>query len=460
MRSPKASRDLTGPQRGIAIVMAILIVALAASAAAFAAWQQGLWIRQTENRVSQAQALAITTAGIDFARAVLAKDLQDPASAQTDNLEEPWAKYALSVPVEGGQVQGKIEDLQGRYNLNNAAANNDQMIVLQNLLRALKLEPELAAAVHDWIDSDDATEFPGGAEDLDYLSRREPYRTAGRVIIDVEELRFVKGFDDEVIKKLRPFVCALPAQPGTATPINVNTASKEVLTALFNDVTVAEKLIQAREQSGPNGGPFKSDADFAARTQGIVPQPEPGKGTGNREPGRETAQAIQPTLARRPSTAPSTSHSAAKWPWESVRPRTRPALADRPAGFLLASFSREEDGEHEARLDIAQAEQPPQQPPAQGAPQNPPPSNGNSPGVNPPGTNPPGANPPGANPPGGGANPPAAFPQLGTDYAVTSSYFLVSARSQFGSVQQGVEALVQRTGQGWPRVLMLRPMVN
>jgi type II secretory pathway component PulK len=75
-------------ERGIAIVMAVLIVALAASAAAFAAWQQGIWIRQAENRTNQIQALAIARAAVDLGRAILAKDASDAATAATDNLEE------------------------------------------------------------------------------------------------------------------------------------------------------------------------------------------------------------------------------------------------------------------------------------------------------------------------------------------------------------------------------------
>ena len=39
------SRVERASQRGVAIVMAMLIVALATSVAAYAAWQQNLWIR-------------------------------------------------------------------------------------------------------------------------------------------------------------------------------------------------------------------------------------------------------------------------------------------------------------------------------------------------------------------------------------------------------------------------------
>jgi general secretion pathway protein K len=298
-------------QRGVAIIMAILIVALAVSVASYAAWQQNLWIRQTENLDRQAQALAVARAGINFGRAVLAEDAKDDVRKGTgDSLDENWAKYGLTVPVEGGSVAGKIQDQQGLYNLNNLAVTNPvelkfQREVFQRLLTHLDLPSALVDSVADWVDEDS----DGPKEDLAYLGKPEPYRTANQFMVDIEELYRLEGFTDENIKKLRPFVTAIPAHrqqqpPGQSvqvepTPINVNTAPKEVLDALFEGK--GEELMKLREKTA-----FKNQDDFGQRTQNILnlgAQPAQGAqgqsgepaapdqpNTGTPAPGRQQAQ--------------------------------------------------------------------------------------------------------------------------------------------------------------------------
>src|SRR5512135_1797784 len=61
-------------QRGAAVIMVLLIVALATTLAAYMALQQDLWQRQMENQFNWNQARKIGIAGTDWARAVLADD--------------------------------------------------------------------------------------------------------------------------------------------------------------------------------------------------------------------------------------------------------------------------------------------------------------------------------------------------------------------------------------------------
>lgn len=287
-------------QRGIAIIVAVLVVALAASAAAFAAWQQGIWIRQTQNRLHQSQASAVARAALDFGRAVLAQDMKGNGAA-TDNLDEDWAKYALAVPVEGGSVKGRLVDAQSFFNLNNLVINGQpspvQIATFQALLTGLKLSPDLAAAVTDWIDPDDTVTFPGGAEDLDYLGKPEPYRTAGQPMVDVEELRYIKGFDDEIIAKLKPFIIVLPVTNGP-TPLNINTAPKEVLSALFGSTSTAESLISMREK------PFKDQQDLQTRAAALLPQPPENNPRNGNTPGGGTPDENSPNGNPPPGNTP------------------------------------------------------------------------------------------------------------------------------------------------------------
>ena len=270
-------------QRGVAIIMAMLIVALATSVAAYAAWQQNLWIRQSENLGNQAQALAVSRAALYFGRLVLVEDLKNSAPASPhDHLQENWAKYALVTPVEGGSVSGKIADQQGLFNVNNLAATDPQQQSFQllwftALLEKLDLPSSLAEALKDYIDFDELGPF----EDLTYLGKPEPYRTANQPLQSLDELSRIQGFDDDVIKKLKPFITAIPPPPpapgtpiirppapGTPfipiTKLNVNTAPKEVLDAVFVNNGAAILALRAK-------APFKDFADFETQTNSFLP---------------------------------------------------------------------------------------------------------------------------------------------------------------------------------------------
>jgi len=253
-------------QRGMAVITAILVVALVASAASFMAWQQQLWVRQVENLNAQAQSREVALTALQWARSVLA---QDARNNQVDHLDEGWAQTLAPLPVEGGELAGSVSDQQGLFNLNSLVRGGRtsaiDLAVFRKLLELLQLSPDLADAVVDWVDPDVEVTYPGGAEDMDYLGLEPPYRAANRVLTTVDGLARVKGFDADTLERLRPFVTALP-QP---TPVNVNTAPAEVLAAAIADLPLdqARALVAARK-----GRHFKDLADFRARLPETVTQ--------------------------------------------------------------------------------------------------------------------------------------------------------------------------------------------
>ncbi len=236
-------------ERGVALITALLIVALATAAAVAMASRQHLDIRRTTNVLEFGQAGFFASGVEDWAGQVLRRDREKNA---TDHLGEDWATILPPIDVEGGQIAGRIEDLQGRFNLNNLIKGDKADPValerFRRLLAALEMEPELAAAVVDWLDADIDPVFPGGAEDDTYLGREVPYRTANGPMVSPSELLLVEGMTIEHYQALAPFVAALPA--GTA--INVNTAPPEVLMALAEGMTMsdAEALVEGRGDKG------------------------------------------------------------------------------------------------------------------------------------------------------------------------------------------------------------------
>ena len=232
-------------QHGVAIVLAMGVVALAALAATAMMVAQSTWSRQAELTASHAQARLLIQAGVDRARAALSDDRR---SNSVDHLGEPWALRLPPMPVENGEVSGYIEDQQGKFNLNNLVkdgkVNLAQLAHFQRLLSVLGLPTALAGALADWIDADSEPQPQDGAEDAYYLSLQPPYLAANRPLIDVAELALVRGFDDNVRARLRPFVSALPV----FTPVNVNTASPEVIAAVVDGLGLdgARALVEKR----------------------------------------------------------------------------------------------------------------------------------------------------------------------------------------------------------------------
>lgn len=234
---------MCGKQKGVALITALLIVALVSVTAVAMTSRQQLDIRRTANILQGDQAYVFALGGEAFAKQVLKKD-----DAKVDHKEEDWATQLPPMPFQGGILQFTLDDLNGRFNLNNLVnqgkrSDNDVARFAQ-LLNVLKekdeasdefkqiVSSELANAVADWIDADTDVQ-PGGAEDNDYLERERPYRAANQPMVSPSELMLVQGFTPQIYKAIQPYVIALPVR----TKINVNTAKNEVLQAMFEDIT-------------------------------------------------------------------------------------------------------------------------------------------------------------------------------------------------------------------------------
>lgn len=239
-------------QQGVALITAVLIVALVTAAAVAMAARQQVDIRRSSNILNNDQAYLFALGAEDYARNVLEWDGdRTKGNPDVDHLGEAWAQ-TVSVPVEGAMLNGSVQDLQGRFNLNALVdANGQQNPVMaarfRKLLELLGLNVDIAEAVVDWIDADDNPRPGfGGAEDDFYMLQEPPYRAANTLMASASELRLIRGVDDEAYQKLAPFVTALP-DPGAR--INVNTAPAEVLAALEQNLTlqIGKDLVEARE---------------------------------------------------------------------------------------------------------------------------------------------------------------------------------------------------------------------
>lgn len=223
--------SLRGRQRGVALIMAVLIVALATILAVNVAFKGVLDQRRSATLFSLDQAFEIALG----AEALAAEGLRlDAQQSQTDHLGEAWAKPVVLPIDEGlGVVEGRLEDLQGRFNVNNlifpdGTTNPDAVKQLERILVMAGIEADWATSLADWIDENVDPGFPNGAEDSVYTGQDPPHLTANMPITRVSEIMVLPGFTADRYAKIKPYLAALPV----GSKINVCTAPGIVLDSL------------------------------------------------------------------------------------------------------------------------------------------------------------------------------------------------------------------------------------
>ena len=112
--------------RGIALITAMLITALATMVAANLAWDNALDVRRTMVLLNRDQAIQVALGAESWVIGILHQDLED---SQTDHLAEIWATELPGLPIEGGEVFGVVTDLQGRFNVNNLIDQNGEVVI-------------------------------------------------------------------------------------------------------------------------------------------------------------------------------------------------------------------------------------------------------------------------------------------------------------------------------------------
>ena len=245
-----------GRQRGAALVVAMLIAAIAAAVATTLSVDAARWLSIVEGRRDHARAASLATAGVQWARQTIE---DDATRGPVDHLGEPWAITLPPTPVDGGTVQGRIEDAQARLNVNAlAGADAGSAVARERLARLFErrgLDPGLVDAIADWIDPD-AIPREHGAEDAAY--ERERGVAANAPMTRAGELAAVRGFTPAAVVRVAADVAALPADAG----VNVNTATADVLASVlpaFDGEAVAAIVAARRER------PYATLQDFRSR---------------------------------------------------------------------------------------------------------------------------------------------------------------------------------------------------
>jgi general secretion pathway protein K len=247
-------------QTGAALLMAMLTVALVATFAAAALWQQYRSIEVEASERARVQADWVLTGALDFSRLLLREDAM-PTASKVDHLGEPWAvplqEARLSsflaankegVAEEGPQVldaflSGQIIDEQSLLNVNNLAVGG----------QALDADLRIFARLFDLLGLPQ-TQLEQLAENLRFANdTSEANRSGPKAPLapqTVEQLVWL-GVPATTVAALQPYVTLLKSPQLQRTKVNLNTASAEVIYAAIDGVSMADaqRLVSLRERT-------------------------------------------------------------------------------------------------------------------------------------------------------------------------------------------------------------------
>lgn len=263
----------TTTQSGAALLTAMLAVALVTTLASAALWQQWRQVEIETAERGRSQTALMMTGALDWTRLILREDAISAQGAEADHLSEPWAlpvqESKLSTFLSQDQqwregdaevfLSGQITDAQSRMNVMNLLDNgqvspkslarfavlferlNLPLAELQTLAQQLQrsqqgVSPSAAgSAVPDGSASVSASATALVSDS--FAAPLMPQQTAQLVWL---------GLSPASLAALRPHITLLPE----ATPVNLNTASAEVLSASIAglDLASARQAVQQRQR--------------------------------------------------------------------------------------------------------------------------------------------------------------------------------------------------------------------
>ena len=252
MRNFPPSQAIKVHQKGAALLIAMLTVAIVTTFSSAALWYQWRAIEVEKAERQRLQVAWMLTGALDWSKLILREDAR---TGIVDHLGEPWAlvleesrlstflaadKNNTAVSLEDALdafLSGHVVDAQSRLNITNlvreAKISEPDKAIFKRLFLELQINPsELDILCNGLLAS--ATAKPDN-EDFDEINLR-PQR--------VRQLSWL-GLKSSTLTKLEPFITLLPNQ----TTVNLNTASAEVLHAVIPtlDMASAKQAIKVRE---------------------------------------------------------------------------------------------------------------------------------------------------------------------------------------------------------------------
>ncbi|MEY3141030.1 MAG: hypothetical protein RL298_1771 [Pseudomonadota bacterium] len=262
-------------QRGAALISAMLVVTLVATLASVALWQQWRHVEVESAERHRVQSSWLLNGALDWSRLILREDAVSGMSGSagsgggnSDHLAEPWAlplkEAKLSTFLAQDQqlregdpevfLSGQITDAQSRINLTNwfeasdgkvsAKMNEPMQLALVRLFNVLDLpRAELERLATAWRAAAQSARLSNPA-----MGQPSQGMASGASLLpqQITQLQWL-GLSADTVQRLSAHVTILPE----VTPVNLNTASAEVIYATVPglDLAAAQQFVQQRTRA-------------------------------------------------------------------------------------------------------------------------------------------------------------------------------------------------------------------
>jgi general secretion pathway protein K len=259
-------------QSGAALISAMLVVTLVATLASVALWQQWRHVEVESAERHRVQSSWLLNGALDWSRLILREDamagVAGSSGGNADHLAEPWAlplkEAKLSTFLAQDQqlregdpevfLSGQITDAQSRINLTNwfeasdgkvsAKMNEPMQLALVRLFNVLDLpRAELERLAAAWRVAAQSARLSNPA-----MGQASQSTASGASLLpqQISQLQWL-GMSADTVQRLSPYVTILPE----VTPVNLNTASAEVIYATVPglDLAAAQQFVQQRTRS-------------------------------------------------------------------------------------------------------------------------------------------------------------------------------------------------------------------
>lgn len=191
---------------------------------------------------------------------IASKYLKESLSERKFSTKHDLVPFTLPIG-ENGYVDVKIEDVESRLSIKgliypNGKINEKKFEAYKRLLNYLNLNEDIIYPLADWVDKNDESRYMGGETSDYYSNLKSPYVAKNADLDSIDELYYVLGYNDEIMRALKNHV-----RVEGSNKVNINTASKEVIASLSEEITVdmAGRLIAYRDER-----PFMSTGELRA----------------------------------------------------------------------------------------------------------------------------------------------------------------------------------------------------
>lgn len=255
-------------EKGFALVLTLIVTALMVAVLVEMIYQVSVDVSLSRGYRDGQQASLLAESGVTggtklLQLALLGKDYT--------SLSDAWAT-PIKLDDETGSIEITVAEESARICINDLIQPNGEyepftLAAVTRLGKRLQIPGDLWNTVADWLDSDESPRT-NGAETPYYQAQKPPYAARNAKLTTLAELSLVRGFTPEQIAALRPFVTVHAAQPGAPLSlVNINTAPKEVLSALDEgiDERMAQRILEERRLK-----PFKSSGELSRIAGGEI----------------------------------------------------------------------------------------------------------------------------------------------------------------------------------------------